>query len=120
MNFLSRFALFITGIIMIIGVVVSGVVLVFNFSAYAGRDFALTLLVIELGIQLLAGIYGISSRRMPLVCLILGVTLIGIGAYSSFGGLGGLTWHLILTVFLVPFIYCIAAVLEMLFSKRLK
>lgn len=117
MKALARFALLITGILMIVGVIGGGVYLALFFSDYSGQAFALTLYIVQLAIQLLVGLYGVSSKRKPLVCLLLDLLLIGLGVYSSFLALGTLVIGALATLFIVPIIYLIAALIE-LFCKK--
>ena len=117
MKALARVALFITGILMIVGVIGGGVYLALFFSDYSGQAFALTLYIVQLAIQLLVGLYGVSSKRKPLVCLLLDLLLIGLGVYSSFLALGTIVIGALATLFIVPIIYLIAALIE-LFCKK--
>lgn len=112
-----RAVLSISGILMIIGVIGGCVYLALCFSDYSVNSVALALYIIQLAIQLSVGLYGVyskHSKRKSIVCSLFGLLLIGLGVYSSFFAIGTLITGAFITLFIVPIIYTLAALTELL------
>lgn len=112
-----RAVLSISGILMIIGVIGGCVNLALCFTDYSVNSVALALYIIQLAIQLSVGLYGVYSKPSKcksIVCSLFGLLLIGLGAYSSFFAIGTLITGAFITLFIVPIIYTVTALAELL------